>query len=74
MTPQTFLVTGANRGIGVEWVQQLLTTVPRSRVIAAVRKLATADGTRDELAKLEHKYDGRVERVQLDIVNLLIGI
>ncbi len=69
MTPQVFLVTGANRGMGLAWVDTILATVPGSQVIATARKVASAAGTKDELCKLEHKYDGRVERVQMDIAS-----
>lgn len=69
MTATTYLITGANRGLGLEYASQILAREPDARVIATVRKLATADGTKDELAKLEHKYDGRVERLQMDIVS-----
>lgn len=75
MTPTTYMITGAGRGLGLEFTKQILAGDSDARVIATVRKVATAGGTSDELAKLEHKFDGRIERLQMDLVSgLPLGV
>lgn len=72
MSPTTYLITGAGRGLGLEYTRQILAGNPEARVIAAVRKLP-ADGVSDELAGLENDFAGRIGRLQMDIVSVYIG-
>lgn len=57
------LVTGANRGIGLEFVRQYLDA--GDRVVAACRDPESARGLRD----LQKKSGGRLEIVQLDVAD-----
>jgi NAD(P)-dependent dehydrogenase (short-subunit alcohol dehydrogenase family) len=64
--PKVFLITGANRGIGLEYARQVLAMAPDTKVIATCRNVV--DG--DELAQLGKKYPGgRLEKLELDIVS-----
>jgi len=65
MAPLTYLITGANRGLGLEFVRQILAGEPDSRVIAAAREPAKADA----LLKLAADHKGRVETLKLDVVS-----
>lgn len=56
-----YLITGANRGLGLEFVRQLLTR--GDRVIAACRHSARAS----ELNQLSGEYPGRLKVLPLDI-------
>lgn len=58
---QTWLITGASRGIGLEFVRQLLDQ-PGVRVVAGAR---SPNG--GALADLEDKHVGRLLRVKLDV-------
>ncbi|CAE7182678.1 unnamed protein product [Rhizoctonia solani] len=64
MASTQYLVVGANRGLGLEFVRQLLQT-PENRVIATYRDASKLD----ELNKLssERSNAGRLESVQLDM-------
>lgn len=59
--PTTWFITGASSGLGLEMTQQLLTK--GHTVIAAVRRPGP-------LTKLEQEYPGRLDVVQLDLVEL----
>jgi len=65
----TYLVTGANRGLGLGLVRQILAREPSSRVIAAAREPAEADA----LLKLAKDNEGRVETLKLDLVSASVG-
>lgn len=56
-----FMVTGANRGLGLEFVQQLLAR--GDRVIAACRHAARAS----ELNRLSGQFPGRLKVLPLDL-------
>ncbi|EIW54618.1 dehydrogenase [Trametes versicolor FP-101664 SS1] len=62
MSPTTWLVTGANRGIGLEIVRQLL-AVPTNLVVAACRAPEKATA----LAELQSSAKGALHLVQLDV-------
>ena len=61
---KTILITGANRGIGLETARQLLKN-QGVRVIAAVRN----PGTADELFKLQREHTSRLEIDYMDMKN-----
>jgi len=63
MSPTTYLITGANRGLGLEYVRQIVAHEPDSRVIAAARN---PDGAA-ELQKLIAAHPGKIEALQLDV-------
>jgi len=58
-----FMVTGANRGLGLEFVQQLLAR--GDRVIAACRHAARAS----ELNRLSGQYPGHLKVLPLDLAD-----
>lgn len=60
---ETLFVTGANRGLGLGWVQHF--AAAGDSVIATCRKPTEAK----ELAELAAKYDGLVRVEQLDVVD-----
>ncbi|EIW60167.1 NAD-P-binding protein [Trametes versicolor FP-101664 SS1] len=62
MSPITWLVTGANRGIGLELVKQLV-AVPTNVVVAACRNPDKATA----LAELKSSAKGTLHLVQLDV-------
>ena len=59
----TYLITGANRGLGLEFVRQIVASEPASRVIAAARNPSGAD----ELQQLIKQNEGRIETLKLDV-------
>lgn len=65
----TYLVTGANRGLGAGLVRQILQHSPNARVVAAVRAPADAG----ELCALAAASGGRVGVVGLDLVSVGSG-
>ncbi len=64
MAPQVFLITGAEHGLGLDLVKQLLVTDLDTVLIATVR---TLEGE-DELAVMERRQPGRLERIVRDTV------
>lgn len=66
MGPASVLVTGANRGLGLELIRQL-TNSPQSpkNIIAACRKPATAS----QLHALSEETQGQVKVLELDVSN-----
>jgi NAD(P)-dependent dehydrogenase (short-subunit alcohol dehydrogenase family) len=58
-----YLITGANRGLGLEFVRQLLTR--GDRVIAACRHTARAS----ELNQFSGEYPGRLKVLPLDVAD-----
>lgn len=64
MSPTVYLITGANRGLGLGLVKQVLATDEHAIVIATVRALDRDD----ELAQMEQKQPGRIERLKMDMV------
>lgn len=64
-TPVITLITGASRGLGLEFATQLLDCSPSNFVICAARNPSSSDGL---MALLENqKWEGRVECVQMDV-------
>ncbi|KAK4699936.1 hypothetical protein P7C70_g6318, partial [Phenoliferia sp. Uapishka_3] len=59
----TYLITGASRGLGLEFARQLLASSPNNVVIAAARNPSTAT----ELQALVKANPGRIESVKLDV-------
>ncbi|KAL0037385.1 hypothetical protein WJX79_005282 [Trebouxia sp. C0005] len=59
---EVWVVTGANRGIGLEYVQQIL-SLPNSKVVAAARSPAKAVHLHD----LQKQHEGRLTLVALDL-------
>ncbi len=70
MSTTTYLITGANRGIGLEYVKQILAGEAQAQIIASVRHLAGAD----ELAEVAAKYEGRVAMLEMDQVSFVFLI
>ncbi len=58
-------ITGANRGIGLEFCRQLLAQSPSVQIVAAVRQPAQASA----LSKLSESNDNRIHIVELDVAN-----
>lgn len=65
MSPTTYVVTGSNRGIGLELVKRLLATEPEARVVAAARSPDEAD----ELLAVVRASEGRAATLKLDLVS-----
>ncbi|KAK7990161.1 hypothetical protein PG989_010476 [Apiospora arundinis] len=65
-TNMVYLVTGANRGIGLGLVKALLAR-PRTTVVATVRNDATAADLRQELAQTVVAEDSKAEVIVLDL-------
>ncbi|KZT63400.1 NAD(P)-binding protein [Daedalea quercina L-15889] len=63
MATTIWLITGANRGLGLELTTQLLATSPANEVIAACRNPARAS----DLHALQASATGRVHVVPLDV-------
>lgn len=63
---KTYFITGASKGIGAEFVRQLLADEPESAVIGAARN---PDGS-DELNELKEKYGDRLKTLKLDVTDL----
>lgn len=57
-------VTGANRGVGLALVQDLLVDNPNATVFAGVKKIDSLK-TGDKLKELADKYEDRLNLVQL---------
>lgn len=66
MSPTTYFITGANRGIGFEFAKQLLEANPEARVIAGARAPEKADA----LQALVQASGGRAAVITLDLVSL----
>ena len=64
--PRSYFISGASKGIGAEFVRQLLAAEPDALVIGAAR---TPDKS-DELNELKEKYGARLRTVKLDVTNL----
>jgi len=63
---KTYLITGASRGIGAEFVRQILAGEPDSIVIGAAREPASSD----ELRELGKEHGERLKTVKLDVIDL----
>lgn len=63
MAVTTYLITGASRGLGLEFARQLLAASPENRVIAAARNPSSAT----ELSALIAANPGRIESIKLDV-------
>ena len=61
MSSSTYFITGCNRGLGLEFVQQLLAR--GQRVIATCRDIATAT----DLIPLTLKHSGQLSLVEMDV-------
>ena len=61
MSSSTYFITGCNRGLGLEFVQQLLAR--GQRVIATCRDIATAT----DLTALALKHSGQLSLVEMDV-------
>ena len=61
MSSSTYFITGCNRGLGLEFVQQLLAR--GQRVIATCRDIATAT----DLTALTLKHRGQLSLVEMDV-------
>ena len=61
MSSSTYFITGCNRGLGLEFVQQLLAR--GQRVIATCRDIATAT----DLTPLTLKHSGQLSLVEMDV-------
>ena len=64
MSPPTYLVTGANRGLGLGFTIRLLANERDARVVATARNPDTAA----ELHALAEANQGRLAVVKLDLV------
>ena len=63
MSKSTYFITGCNRGLGLELVQQLL--VRGQRVIATCRDIATAT----DLTALALKHSGQLSLIEMDVAD-----
>lgn len=63
MSKFTYFITGCNRGLGLEFVQQLL--VRGQRVIATCRDIATAT----DLTALALKHSGQLSLIEMDVAD-----
>lgn len=61
-----FVVTGASRGIGLQFVKTLLQTT-KGKVVACCRSPDTANGLQDFLSSVDEAQKGRIELIQLDV-------
>ncbi len=61
MSSSTYFITGCNRGLGLEFVQQLLAR--GERVIATCRDIATST----DLTALALKHSGQLSLVEMDV-------
>ncbi len=64
MSFENVLITGANRGIGLELVRQLFTTTHAKHVIATTRQ-----SSHPELDQLRDKHPNRLHVLQLEGTN-----
>ncbi|KEF56717.1 uncharacterized protein A1O9_06907 [Exophiala aquamarina CBS 119918] len=67
MPGKTYLITGANRGLGLEFVRQITSASDKNTVIAGVRSLR---GELDELKTLASSTSGRVHVVECDTASV----
>ena len=63
MSTSTYFITGCNRGLGLEFVQQLLAR--GQRVIATCRDIATAT----DLTALTLKHSGQLSLVEMNVTD-----
>jgi NAD(P)-dependent dehydrogenase (short-subunit alcohol dehydrogenase family) len=63
MAGKTYLITGANRGLGLEFVRQITSASPNNTVIACVRSL---QGELDDLKSLASSKSDKVHIVECD--------
>lgn len=63
MSGKTYLITGANRGLGLEFVQQITSASRDNTVIACVRSL---QGEIDALKSLASSNDAKIHIVECD--------
>ena len=61
MSTSTYFITGCNRGLGLEFVHQLLAR--GERVIATCRDIATST----DLTALTLKHSGQLSLVEMDV-------
>jgi NAD(P)-dependent dehydrogenase (short-subunit alcohol dehydrogenase family) len=61
-----FVVTGASRGIGLQFVKKLLFSTKGS-IVACCRSPSTSSGLQDFLSNLDEEQQRRVEVLQLDV-------
>lgn len=62
----TYLITGASRGLGLEFTKQILANSPSNKIIAGARNPSTAAG----LQALLKANPGRLDLISLDVTNL----
>lgn len=62
-SPTTWLITGANRGIGLEFVKQILQNSPEDRVVAGARSTEAP-----ALLSLQEQHGRRLLRVEIDLL------
>lgn len=63
MAAKTYLITGANRGLGLEFVRQITSASPNNTVIACVRSL---QGELDDLKSLASTKSNKIHIVECD--------
>ncbi len=61
------LVTGANKGIGLAVVEQILRDQPSCNVILGTRNLARGESARAALVSQDPAYAGRLELLEIDL-------
>eukprot|EP00117_Sycon_ciliatum_P023362 scpid67771/ scgid19883/ Uncharacterized oxidoreductase C663.09c len=68
--PKSILITGANRGLGLEFVKQILqkSDGATKHIFAAHRSPLGSDGTQ-QIEQLSKEHSGRVHLVQIDVTD-----
>lgn len=64
-SPTSYLITGASRGLGLEYSRQLLASSPKIKIVATARNPATAT----ELKMLQDANEGRLYILELDVTS-----
>ena len=62
----TYLITGANRGIGLELVRQIVSTDTSARIIATVRSLSKTDLTDLQSIQSKSQEEDKIQILECD--------
>lgn len=64
-SPTSYLITGASRGLGLEYTRQLLASSPEIKVVATARN----PGTATELQKYKQANQERLYILEMDVTS-----